>query len=99
MIHANIAIDFLKIVISTSVIGSAQFEDGELQELFNKHSTQTQKRLAGQIGIIQLGIPKRLHTMGKIQKVGRWVPHELSEHKLGQRMKNHRHLLSNKKST
>ena len=55
MIHINISINALKIVISISVIGNAlgqppKFEDGELQELLDKDSTQTQKELAAQLG-------------------------------------------------
>ena len=57
-----------------------KFEDGELQELLDKGSTQTQKELAAELGVTQAAISKRLHAMGKIQI------HELAEHKLGQRM-------------
>ncbi|KAL6263105.1 hypothetical protein P5V15_005907 [Pogonomyrmex californicus] len=35
--------------------------------------------LAEQLGVTQQTISVRLHTMGKVQKEGRWVPHELSE--------------------
>ena len=63
------------------------FEDGKLQELLDKDSMRTQKELAAQLRVTRTAIFKRLHAMGKIlQKVRRWVPHELTKHKLGQRI-------------
>jgi len=43
------------------------------------NSAQTEKEFAEQLGVTQQPISVRLHTMGKVQKEGRWVPHELSE--------------------
>ena len=63
-----------------------KFEDAELQALLNENSAQTQKELADQLGVMQAAISKQLHAMGKIHKEGRWVPHELTEHNLGQRV-------------
>jgi len=50
-----------------------------LQALLDINSTQTEKKLSEQFGVTQQAISIRLHTMGKVQKEGRWVPHELSE--------------------
>ena len=63
-----------------------KFEDTELQALLDEDSAQTQKELAHRLGVTEAAISKRLHAMGKIQKEGRWVPHELTEHNLGQRI-------------
>jgi len=43
------------------------------------NSAQIEKELAEQLGVTQQAISIRLHTMEKVQKEGRWVPHELSE--------------------
>jgi len=40
---------------------------------------QTEKEFAEQLAVTQQAISVRLHTMGKIQKQGKWVPYELSE--------------------
>jgi len=50
-----------------------------LQVLLDINSTQTEKELAEQLGVMQQAISILLRTMGKVQKEGRWVPHELSE--------------------
>ena len=54
-------------------------EDHELQALLDQDDTQSQKMLAEQLGVTQPAISMRLHAMGKIQKLGKWVPHELTE--------------------
>jgi len=48
-----------------------------LQALLDINSAQTEQEFTEQLGITQQAV--RLHTMGKIQKEGRWVSHELSE--------------------
>jgi len=58
---------------------SQKIETNELQALLNINSAQTEKELAEQLGVTQQAISVRLHTMGKVQKKGRWVSHELSE--------------------
>jgi len=50
-----------------------------LQALLDIISAQTEKKLAEQLGITQQAISVYLHTMGKVQKEDRWVPHELSK--------------------
>jgi len=60
-----------------------KIETDELQALLDINSTQTEKELkrnhAEQLGVTQQAIFVRLHTMGKVEKEGRWIPHELSE--------------------
>ncbi|KAL6265797.1 hypothetical protein P5V15_002613 [Pogonomyrmex californicus] len=60
-------------------VGSQKIETDELQALLDINSAQTEKELAEQLGVTQQTISVCLHTMGKVQKEGRWVPHELSE--------------------
>lgn len=55
------------------------FEDTELQALLDEDDTQTQKMMADQLNSSQQSISDRLRAMGKIQKSGKWVPHELTE--------------------
>ena len=56
-----------------------KFEDSELQALLDENSAQTQKGLANKLGVSDRAVGKRLHTMGKIHKEGKWMPHELIE--------------------
>lgn len=37
------------------------------------------KQLAEALNVVQSTISERLHTLGNIQKEGKWVPHELKE--------------------
>lgn len=62
-----------------------KFEDIELQTLLDEDATQTQKMLAEQLNVSRVAISKRLKAMGKIQKVGKWVPHELNERQIENR--------------
>ncbi|CAK9827111.1 Mariner Mos1 transposase [Anthophora retusa] len=53
-------------------------EDEELEQLLNEDSCQTQQELAEELGVTQRAISVRLKKLGRVQKVGRWVPHVLS---------------------
>jgi len=58
----------------------------ELQTLLDEDDSQTQKQLAEQLSIShQQAVSNHLREMGKIQKVGRWVPHELNERQMERR--------------
>jgi len=52
----------------------------ELQALLNIKSVQTEKE-----HVEQQAISVHLHTTGKVQNEGRWVPHELSENNKNRR--------------
>ena len=54
-------------------------EDCQLQAPLDEDDTQLQKMLAEQLGVSQVAISMRLHSMGKVQKIGKWVPHELND--------------------
>lgn len=56
-----------------------KFEDSELQGLLDEDDSQTQQELADQLHVTQKAVSKRLKAMGKIQKMSKWVPHELNE--------------------
>lgn len=62
-----------------------KYEDVELQALLDEDDSQTQKQLAEQLSVSQQAVSNRLREMGKIQKVGRWVPHELNERQMERR--------------
>ena len=62
-----------------------KFQDNELQALLDEDNAQTQQQLADQLNMTRKTVSIRLKAMGKIQKVGKWVPHELNEK---QQMKN-----------
>ncbi|CAK9829793.1 Mariner Mos1 transposase [Anthophora retusa] len=53
-------------------------EDEELEQLLNEDPCQTQQELAEELGVTQQAISVRLKKLGRVQKVGRWVPHVLS---------------------
>jgi histone-lysine N-methyltransferase SETMAR len=56
-----------------------KFEDSELQALLDEDDAQTQQQLADQLNVTREAVSIRLKAMGKIQKMGKWVPHELNE--------------------
>ncbi|GFW22341.1 mariner Mos1 transposase [Trichonephila clavipes] len=56
-----------------------KFEDAELQALLDEDDGQMQEHLAEQLNVDQSTVSRRIKAMGKIIKVGRWVPHELTD--------------------
>ena len=54
-----------------------KFEDDELEALLAEDNTQTQEELTLTLNVDQATISRRPRKLGKIQKLGRWVPHEL----------------------
>jgi len=57
-------------------------EDCQLQAFLDEDDTQSQKMLAEQLGVSQAAISMRLHAMGKVQKIGKWVPYELNDRQM-----------------
>jgi len=53
--------------------------------------------LAEQLGVPQAAISMRLHTMGKIQKIGKWMPHELNDRQMERRQNTCQILLARQK--
>ena len=48
----------------------------------------SQKMFAEQLGVSQAAISMRLHAMGKVQKIGKWVPHKLNDRQMPKHMPN-----------
>ena len=59
-----------------------KYKDVELQALLDEDDSQIQKQLAEQLSVSQQAVSNRLREMGKIQKVGRWLPHKLNERQM-----------------
>jgi len=72
-------------------------EDCQLQTLLDEDDTQSQKMLAEQLGVSQAAISMRIHAMGKIQKIGKWVPHELNDRQMERRQNTYQILLAKQK--
>jgi len=70
-----------------------KFEDSELQALLDEDDAQQQ--LADQLNVRSL---HTLKSMGKIQKMGKWVPHELNERQQENRKTTCEMLLATKES-
>ena len=64
---------------------------------FSCESAQTQKQLAEKLGITQQAISEKLRALGKIQKHGRWVTHELTQEQHEKRVDTCLSLLSRQK--
>lgn len=63
-----------------------KFEDEDLEELLDEDPCQTQKELAMGLNVDRATVSRRLRAMGKIRKLGKWVPHQLSENQLRARI-------------
>lgn len=75
-----------------------KFKDEELQALLDENSCLTQKELALELGVERRTIGYRLHAMGLIRKLGKWVPHTLNENQLKVRIDTcKKHLADHKK--
>lgn len=74
-----------------------KFEDNDLQALLDENSAQTLKELADELDVTEMAVSKRLHAMGKIQKEGKWIPHELSPTAMSNRLSIAVSLLSKQK--
>ena len=56
-----------------------KFRDSELRASLDEDDAQTQQQLADQLNVTRAAVSIRLKAMRKIQKVEKWVPHELNE--------------------
>lgn len=63
-----------------------KFEDAELQELLDENSTQSTSELVRALNIGRTIVTKRLHTMGEMLKERKWLPHELSQSTIANRL-------------
>ena len=61
---------------------SQKCRDEQLQELLDDDPTQTQQQLAKTLNVSQETISRRLRAVGNINKLGKWVPHDLNERQM-----------------
>lgn len=59
-----------------------KFEDAELQAVLDEDDTLTQKMMVEMLGVARQTISYRLRAMGKVQKLGKWVPHDLNNRQM-----------------
>ena len=78
-IHPNVGLGISKVVTKDK---KKKFEDVELQALSDEYDSQTQKQLTEQLDVSQQVLSNRPREMGKIQKTGRWVPHESNDRQM-----------------
>jgi len=68
------------------VTRSVKIGPGRLRTQVNAGSFgryQSQKILAEQLGVSQAAISMRLYVKEKVQKIGKWEPHELNDRLMG----------------
>ncbi|XP_014782532.1 histone-lysine N-methyltransferase SETMAR-like [Octopus bimaculoides] len=66
-------------VISTKYRIISFFLDKSLLQVIEADPMQTARQLAAQFGAFHVMIINNLHRLGKVSKLGKWVPHELTE--------------------
>ena len=57
----------------------SEFDEDHLKALLKEESCQTSRELAEKMNCNQKTILNHLHSMGFAEKLGVWVPHELSK--------------------
>jgi [histone H3]-lysine36 N-dimethyltransferase SETMAR len=62
-----------------------KFEDAELQAILDEDDTLSQKQMAEMLNVSRATISNRLKAMGKIYKIGKWVPHKLNDRQMENR--------------
>lgn len=76
----------------------SNFDEDRLNQLLQENSRQTTRELANEMDVDQATISRHLHKIGKVQKLGSWVPHVLNEHDKHQRVVISSSLLSRHRS-
>ena len=71
-----------------------RFNDDNFDLSDKKRENQPRKE---QLGVSQAAISMRLYAMGKVQKIGKWVPHELKNRQMEQRQNTCQILLARRK--
>jgi len=68
-----------------------------LEALLEDDPKQSSKELVLELSVSHTTVLNRLKALGKVQKIGRWVPHQLSEVNISQRLSICTSLLSRQK--
>jgi len=63
-----------------------KFEDEELEELVDQDPCQTLQELSESLNVDKSTVSRRLHSIGLVQKLGNWLPHELTERAIANRL-------------
>lgn len=63
-----------------------EFDEDHLQLLLKEDGRQTTRELAERMGSNAITISRHLASMGKVQRLGAWVPHELNERQREKRL-------------
>ena len=61
-------------------------DDALLEELLEEDPRQSSRELSLALTVSHTTVLNRLHALGKVQKVGKWVPHKLSEVNISERL-------------
>ncbi|RWR98798.1 Histone-lysine N-methyltransferase SETMAR-like protein, partial [Dinothrombium tinctorium] len=76
-----------------------EYDEKRLNQLLHENSRQTTRELAEKMECSHTTIEKHLHSMGKVQKFGAWIPHALSDNNNNQRATISAGLLARHRST
>lgn len=76
-----------------------EFDEERLNKLLHEDARQTTRELAEQMDCDQKTVVNHLKSMGKVQKMGAWVPHLLTENNKNQRSTISASLLARHRST
>lgn len=76
----------------------SDFDDDILKSILEQNPRQTTRELAEKLNTSQSTVFRHLEKLGKVRKLGQWVPHNLSEHNKADRMSIATCLLSREKS-
>jgi histone-lysine N-methyltransferase SETMAR len=58
---------------------SMQINHDTLEKLLDVDARQTTRELADKLGCDQSTVDRALHSLGKVQKLGAWIPHQLTD--------------------
>lgn len=64
----------------------SNLDEEELETILLRNPRATQQELATTLGCSQKTISNHLRSLGKVMKLGKWIPHDLSENNKNQRI-------------
>lgn len=63
----------------------SEVDDHQLNTLIKSDPTKTTRELAEELNVDQSTVVRHLHLIGKVKKLDKWIPHELSENQKNRR--------------